>query len=64
MTKTQILDLAQRAGWTAAQAALALLVTESSGLQAWWALPLATGLSAAKSWVVHKLAKNKAPAGA
>ncbi len=55
MTKHQIADIAERAGWTAAQAALALLATEASGIQTWWALPLATALSAAKTWVVHKL---------
>lgn len=57
MTKTQIIDLGERAGWTAAQAALALLVTEASGLQAWWALPLATVLSAAKTWAVNRSKK-------
>lgn len=53
-------DILERAGWTAAQAALALLATEASGLPAWWALPLATALSAAKTWVVNKLNSGKA----
>jgi hypothetical protein len=53
--KRHLADIAERAGWTAAQAGLALLVTEASGLRTWWALPLATALSAAKTWVVHRL---------
>lgn len=55
MTKNQLADLGERAAWTLAQAAIAFGVTEASGLQTWWALPLATALSAAKTWVVHKL---------
>jgi hypothetical protein len=62
MTKTQVLDLAERAGWTLAQAAVAFGITEASGLTAWWALPMATALSAAKTLVQSKLAK--APKGA
>lgn len=46
-------DLLVRAGWTALQAGLALLATEATGIPAWWALPLATALSAAKTWVVN-----------
>lgn len=60
MTKTQIEDLAERAGWTLAQAAVAFGITEASGLQAWWALPLATALSAAKTYVQGKLAPKGA----
>ncbi len=56
MDKTHLADIAERACWTAAQAGLALLVTEAGGLKTWWALPLATALSAAKTWVQHKLA--------
>lgn len=58
MTKKQIENLAERAGWTAAQAAMALLATEATGIPAWWALPLATALSAAKTWVMDRLAKD------
>jgi hypothetical protein len=60
MTKTQIEDLAERAAWTLAQAAIAFGVTEASGIQTWWALPLATALSAAKTFVQGKLAAKKA----
>jgi hypothetical protein len=55
MNRNHVVDVAERAGWTAAQAGLALLITEAGGLQTWWALPLATALSAAKSWTVNKL---------
>ena len=58
MTKTQLIDLAERAGWTAAQAALGLLITQASGIQTWWALPLATALSAGKTWVQHQLSRK------
>lgn len=54
MTKEHLADIAERAGWTAAQAALALLIVEASGFQTWWALPLATALSAAKTWVMNR----------
>jgi hypothetical protein len=60
MTKTQLEDLAERAGWTLAQAAVAFGITEGAGLHTWWALPLATGLSAAKTWIQHKLAAKQA----
>jgi len=55
MTKKQIEDLAERAGWTLAQAAVAFGITEAAGLKTWWALPLATALSAAKTYVQRKL---------
>lgn len=55
MTKKQIEDLAERASWTLAQAAVAFGITEAAGLKTWWALPLATALSAAKTYVQHKL---------
>lgn len=55
MTKTQLADLAERAGWTLAQAAIAFGITEATGLKTWWALPLATALSAAKTYIQGKL---------
>jgi hypothetical protein len=55
MNRDHVVDITERAAWTAAQAALALLITEAAGLRTWWALPLATALSAAKTWVVNKL---------
>jgi hypothetical protein len=59
MTKTQIADLAERAGWTLAQAAVAFGITEATGLKTWWALPLATGLSAVKTFIQGKLSAPK-----
>lgn len=55
MTKTDLENLAERAGWTLAQAAVAFGITEAAGLKTWWALPLATALSAAKTYVQGKL---------
>lgn len=60
MNKEHLIDIAERAGWTAAQAALSLLAVEASGIPTWWALPLATGLSAAKTWVLNRQAAKKA----
>lgn len=60
MTKKQLENLAERAAWTLAQAAVAFGVTEAAGLQTWWALPLATALSAAKTWIQGKLAPKGA----
>jgi hypothetical protein len=53
-TKDKLVDLLERAGWTAAQAAVSLLAVEVSGMPTWWALPLATGLSAAKTWLMNR----------
>lgn len=50
-------DIAERAGWTGAQAALAVLVVELGDVNLWWAAPLALTLSAAKTWVMGRLAK-------
>lgn len=60
MDKSKLADIAERAAWTAAQAALSLFVVELAGVATWWALPLATGLSAAKTWVVNRLARGAA----
>lgn len=55
MTKTQIMDIAERAGWTVAQALVGLGITEAAGLKEWWAAPIAMALSTAKTYVQHKL---------
>lgn len=49
-------DLAERAFWTAAQAAVALVIVELGEVPVWWAAPLAMTLSAAKTWIVQRLA--------
>jgi hypothetical protein len=53
-------DLLTRAGWTLAQSGLAILATSLADVPAWWALPVATALSAVKTWVVNH---NKATPG-
>lgn len=61
MTKTQVVDLGERAGWTLLQAGIGFGLTEAAGVTAWWALPIATALSAAKTYVQHKLDDRKQP---
>jgi hypothetical protein len=61
MTKAELENLAERAGWTLAQAAVAFGITEAAGLKTWWALPLATALSAAKTFTQGKLDARKKP---
>ncbi len=48
-------DLAARAAWTAAQAALGVVTVEALGLPIWLAAPAAMVLSAAKSWVATQV---------
>lgn len=48
-----------RALWTLAQAAIALAITDLADIRAWWAAPIAMGLSALKTNVVDRLAKGE-----
>ncbi|MER6350689.1 hypothetical protein ABT186_02235 [Streptomyces sp. NPDC001634] len=48
MTKTYWLDMVERVGATAGEAALGLAITEFSSLPMWWAALLVPVLSAAK----------------
>lgn len=50
----KLFSLLERAGWTAAQAALSLVVVEAASLPVWWAPILATAASAGKTWVVNR----------
>lgn len=63
MTKAQIKDLAERGAWTLTQAAVAFGITEAAGITAWWAVPVATALSAVKTYVQGKLTKAPAVKG-
>jgi hypothetical protein len=58
MTSKFLLDLAERAGWTGAQAALGLVVVEVGDLPAWWAAPVALVAAAAKGWVAKQLGRK------
>lgn len=67
--RTQLLlDLVERAGWTGAQAAVALAVVEVADLPVWWAAPAAIALSAAKGWLAGRVGRpgtaSTLPAGA
>lgn len=57
MQKQLLLDLAERAGWTGAQAALGLAVTDLAHIPAWWAAPIGLALAAAKGWVAGRLGR-------
>jgi hypothetical protein len=48
------MDVAERAGWTGAEAALAVAIVDLADVSLWWAAPLALALAAAKSWVVAR----------
>jgi hypothetical protein len=55
VTRQQLLDLAERVGATAGEAAVGVLITYLSGLPAWWAIALVPVLSGAKSWLATKV---------
>jgi len=48
------LDIAERAGWTGAQAAISVAIVALADVPVWWAAPLALALSAAKTWIVNR----------
>ncbi|MBL3669037.1 hypothetical protein JL475_24200 [Streptomyces sp. M2CJ-2] len=58
MNSKFLLDLAERTGWTGAEAALGLVVVEVSDLPVWWAAPVALVAAAAKSWVAKHLGRK------
>lgn len=51
-------DLGERVLWTAAQAGIAVAVTETADLPLWLSVPIAAGLSAAKGFVAKQLARK------
>lgn len=55
MTKSHVLDVAERVGATAAEAAIGVTVTYLSGVPAWWAVGLIPVLSAAKAWLASRV---------
>ncbi len=64
MTHQQIIDIAERAGWTLTQAAVAFSIVEVSSLAVAWAVPVAAGLSMIKTYVQHKLDNKVEPPNA
>ncbi|MDG9706544.1 hypothetical protein, partial [Streptomyces sp. DH37] len=52
-----ILDVAERAGWTGAEAALGVLATELADISLWWAAPIGLAIAAAKGWVAGRLGR-------
>ncbi|MFD4786605.1 hypothetical protein ACFWN1_05885 [Streptomyces sp. NPDC058459] len=53
-----ILDLAERAGWTGAEAALGLTIVELGDLPVWWAAPAALLAASAKAWVAKHVGRK------
>lgn len=47
-------NVLERAGWTLAQAGLGYAITALAGISTWWAIPLATLLSAVKTNIVDR----------
>ncbi|WP_329615002.1 hypothetical protein OG244_19375 [Streptomyces brevispora] len=58
MNKQLLFDAAERAGWTGAQAALGVGITELADIPVWWAAPVALALASAKSWVAGRLGRK------
>lgn len=58
-----VIDTAKRAGWTGLHAALALVITDLGGVSAWWAAPLALGLSTVEMTITGRMGAQKAQAG-
>jgi len=53
-------NVLERAAWTGLQALIALAVVYLGGISAWWAAPIALGLSAIKTNIVDRMAAPKA----
>lgn len=51
-------DALERAGWTAAQAGIGVLVVATADIPPWLAVPIATGLAVAKAFVARQLARK------
>lgn len=58
MTKQYALDLAERAGWTGAEAALGMAITELADIPLWWAAPAALVLAAVKGRIAGYLGRK------
>lgn len=58
MTKQLLLDSAERAGWTGAQAALGVAIADLANIPVWWAAPIGLALAAAKGWVAGRLGRK------
>lgn len=51
INRQYLVDLGERVAATAAEAGLALAITELASIPGWWVLPLTTALAAAKGWI-------------
>ncbi|WP_405674913.1 hypothetical protein OG292_03325 [Streptomyces sp. NBC_01511] len=58
MSNKLALDILERSGWTGAEAALGVLITDLADISLWWAAPAALALASAKSWVAGRLGRK------
>ncbi|EST22761.1 hypothetical protein [Streptomyces niveus] len=58
MSNKLAFDIVERAGWTGAEAALGVLITDLADISLWWAAPLALSLASAKGWVAGRLGRK------
>lgn len=56
-TKRYAIDLAERVGWTAAEAAVGVIAVEAGNWPTWLALPVATGVAIVKGFLARKLGR-------
>lgn len=52
-------DLAERVGWTAAEAAVAVVAVEAGDWPLWIAVPVATGLAAVKGFIAKHVGRSE-----
>ena len=55
--KRYAVDLAERVGWTAAEAAVGVIAVEAANWPTWLALPVATGVAIVKGFLARKLGR-------
>lgn len=48
-------DWLERVAWTAAQAAVGVLIVETQDLDQWWVFPIAAGLAGLKGFIAKKI---------
>jgi hydrogenase/urease accessory protein HupE len=55
MNKKLLLDIAERTGWTAAQAGLGVIITYAAGLPPAYAVPVAGALALLKGYIASHI---------
>ncbi|WTW96614.1 hypothetical protein OG216_26035 [Streptomycetaceae bacterium NBC_01309] len=55
ISRTWLVDTAERAAWTAAQAGAGVVITAVTPLDTWWAAPIAVGLALLKAAAAKRI---------